>query len=250
MPLKVVNADFSWIEQVTEPVDAVLFFESFHHCSDHLRLIQALSAAVKEDGRVFFAAEPVTADFPLPWGLRLDGESLWAIRNFGWLELGFNERYFLQVLTKFGWRVEKHVGAGTTWGTVYEACRWKRFHRAYDAASGLRTQAGTAREDGTIVADGSAGFLVFGPYARLAAGKFRVTLELTDSSSVDGHFDIACRSGSMVLAARSVSLRGPRATVALEFSLAAPESDVEVRLNCLKGASGTVRSLTIDEIVT
>lgn len=249
VPLKVVNADFSWIEQVTEPVDAVLFFESFHHCSDHLRLIKALSQAVKEDGRVFFAAEPVTADFPLPWGLRLDGESLWAIRNFGWLELGYNERYFLEMLTKFGWRVEKHVGAGTTWGTVYEASRWKLFHQTWDASSGLRTQAGTARADGCIVASGAAGFLSFGPYARMPAGKYRATLQFADSPSIDGHLDVACRAGSMVLAGRAVSLRGATGTATIEFSLAAPETDVEVRLICLKGASGTVRTLTIEELV-
>lgn len=250
VPLKVVNADFSWIEQVTEPVDAVLFFESFHHCSDHLRLIQALGKAVKEDGRVFFAAEPVTTDFPLPWGLRLDGESLWAIRNFGWLELGFNERYFLETLKKFGWRVEKHVGAGTSWGTVYEAAKWKTFMQVYTAgATALRTQAGAARADGSIVATGDAGFLVFGPYARVPAGSYRATLEFADSASIDGQLDVACRGGGLVLGSRAVSLRA-QGTVSIEFKLATAEADLEVRLLCLKGASGAVRSLTIEELAS
>jgi cyclopropane fatty-acyl-phospholipid synthase-like methyltransferase len=119
--INVINADFLFIEQVVEPVDAVLFFESFHHCSHHLRLIKGLYNAVKEDGKVYFASEPITSDFPIPWGIRLDGESLWAIRRNGWLELGFSENYFLTTLQKFGWIVEKYVTNSLPWATVYEA---------------------------------------------------------------------------------------------------------------------------------
>ena len=121
--INVINADFSWIEQIADPVDAVLFFESFHHASDHLRIIKALDTAVKDDGKVYFAAEPIIPDFPIPWGLRLDGESLWAIRKFGWLELGFTEEYFLQTLKKFGWVAKKYTTTSSSWGTVYEATR-------------------------------------------------------------------------------------------------------------------------------
>lgn len=117
----VINADFSWIEQITEPVDAVIFFESFHHCSDHLSLIKGLNNVVKADGKVYFASEPITPDFPIPWGVRLDGESLWAIRRNGWLELGFSEKYFLATLQKFNWVVDKHITSSLPWATVYEA---------------------------------------------------------------------------------------------------------------------------------
>ena len=82
-----VNADFMWAETVEDPFDAAVFFESFHHCSDHMRLLRALRQAVKPDGRAYFAAEPILPDFPIPWGLRMDGESLWAIRSNGWMEL-------------------------------------------------------------------------------------------------------------------------------------------------------------------
>jgi 2-polyprenyl-3-methyl-5-hydroxy-6-metoxy-1,4-benzoquinol methylase len=123
--INVVNADFSWIEQIREPVDAVLFFECFHHCSDHLRLIKNLDKAVKDNGKVYFAAEPITSDFPIPWGLRLDGESLWAIRKMGWLELGFSEQYFIQTLTKYNWILQKKVSASLPWVTVFEATKNK-----------------------------------------------------------------------------------------------------------------------------
>lgn len=119
--INVINSDFSWIEQVGEPVDAILFFESFHHAADHLALLKALNKATRSDGRVYFAAEPIIPDFPIQWGLRLDGESLWAIRKYGWLELGFREDYFRRTLDALGWVVEKHTLDATPWGTVFEA---------------------------------------------------------------------------------------------------------------------------------
>src|SRR5207302_7213627 len=71
--------------------DAAVFFECFHHCSDHIQLLKNLQRLVNDDGVLAFAAEPI-ADapyFPFPWGLRLEGMSVWSIRKFGWLELGF-----------------------------------------------------------------------------------------------------------------------------------------------------------------
>jgi 2-polyprenyl-3-methyl-5-hydroxy-6-metoxy-1,4-benzoquinol methylase len=82
---------------------AALFFESFHHCSDHLEMLHHLRSIVSEDGVVMFAAEPVTW-MPYPWGLRLDGLSLWCTRSYGWLELGFDNRYFDEALKRAGWR--------------------------------------------------------------------------------------------------------------------------------------------------
>jgi hypothetical protein len=38
--------------------------------------------------------------------LRLDGESLYQIRNNGWLELGFKEDYFVQLLESNGLKVD------------------------------------------------------------------------------------------------------------------------------------------------
>jgi 2-polyprenyl-3-methyl-5-hydroxy-6-metoxy-1,4-benzoquinol methylase len=121
--LTVVNDDFMWAETVREPYDAVVFFECFHHCADHQRLLAALDRAVKPGGRVYFGAEPIVPDFPVPWGVRMDGESLWAIRSNGWLELGFKESYFREALTRAGWSVRKHVLPDIGWAAVWEAQR-------------------------------------------------------------------------------------------------------------------------------
>jgi SAM-dependent methyltransferase len=92
----------------TEPFDAAIFFESFHHCSDHLALLRNLHQIVRPGGVVFFASEPVT-DMPYPWGPRLDGLSLWSTRHYGWLELGFDGAYFEAALAHTGWKAERRV---------------------------------------------------------------------------------------------------------------------------------------------
>jgi SAM-dependent methyltransferase len=90
--------------------DAAVFYESFHHCADHLALLERLHGIVRPDGVVVFAAEPVQR-LGYPWGPRLDGLSVWSSRTYGWLELGFDTRYFDSALARTGW-VGRRVGLG------------------------------------------------------------------------------------------------------------------------------------------
>ena len=121
--VEVVQDDFLWAERCGQRFDAALFYECFHHCADHLRLLRALREAVVPDGRVFFAGEPITRDFPMPWGLRIDGNSLWAIRKNGWLELGFRDDYFARALGECGWYGLRRACADPGWLTLWEARR-------------------------------------------------------------------------------------------------------------------------------
>ena len=82
-----VTGDFSKIDQLDKKFDAILFFECFHHCANHHELIAKFDQVLAPGGKVIFAAEPISNAFPIPWGLRLDGEAVWAIRKNGWLEL-------------------------------------------------------------------------------------------------------------------------------------------------------------------
>ena len=117
------QGDFSMINEMDPGFDAVLFFESFHHAADHLGVLESLDRIVKPGGQVVFAAEPIHDGFPYPWGLRLDGESLWAIRKHGWFELGFRPDYFEQALARFGWTLRAVNCPETLWGFVYVATR-------------------------------------------------------------------------------------------------------------------------------
>ena len=92
--------------------DAAVFFESFHHCSDHLVMLRRLHDIVRPGGVVLFAAEPVQR-LDYPWGPRLDGLSVWSSRTHGWLELGFDIQYFERALTRTGWAGERRrLGRG------------------------------------------------------------------------------------------------------------------------------------------
>ncbi len=120
VPVNVRTGTFLDVGLLDKEYDAVLFFECFHHCSDHRALLTDLQDRLKPGGRVFLASEPIYDGFHAPWGLRLDGESLWAIRRHGWLELGFQESYFIEACMRLGWSVHKHSTDVTPLGTIFE----------------------------------------------------------------------------------------------------------------------------------
>ena len=91
------------------PFDAAIFYESFHHCADHLAMLERLHGIVGPAGRVLFAAEPV-APMAYPWGPRLDGYSLWSTRTYGWLELGFDHGLLRRGAGPHG--LDRHPTAG------------------------------------------------------------------------------------------------------------------------------------------
>jgi len=121
--VETIVGDFSKIHDLEGQFDAILFFESFHHCPDHLDLLAGLDRVVAPGGQVMFAAEPIDKSFPVPWGLRLDGESLWAIRRHGWLELGFQRNYFVRTLDRYGWQLDWARLRRCIWGEIYLARR-------------------------------------------------------------------------------------------------------------------------------
>ena len=121
--VEAIVGDFSVIQELDRTYDAVLFFECFHHCADHLELLAGLDRVTADGGQVMFAGEPIDRLRKDPWGLRLDGESLWAIRKNGWLELGFRRSYFLQTLTRYGWRAKRVNCAATNSGEIFVAHR-------------------------------------------------------------------------------------------------------------------------------
>jgi ubiquinone/menaquinone biosynthesis C-methylase UbiE len=125
-PVQTIVGDFSAVLELEGAFDAVLFFESFHHCTHHLDLLASLDRIVEPSGRVLFAAEPIEEEYYVPWGLRLDGESLWAIRRNGWFELGFRQSYFLEALRRSGWSAQRVDCSELPSGRIFVAGRLSR----------------------------------------------------------------------------------------------------------------------------
>jgi protein-L-isoaspartate O-methyltransferase len=168
--------DFLSIKPGDRPYDAILFFECFHHCADHLQMIAGFDQLLSQQGLVCFAGEPITPDFPLPWGLRMDGESLWAIRKNGWLELGFNLDYFESTMARHGWRITQQTSRESPWASVLLAHRSSEPVALWSFGKGqLHSLVGTVR-DGIVHADGRVGYLMHGPYAAIKPGRYTVQL--------------------------------------------------------------------------
>jgi SAM-dependent methyltransferase len=109
-----------------ERYDAVVFFEAFHHAFDHAALVERLHDVVTDDGALVIAADIVVDAahqfrevVPFPWGPRLDLLSLRAMRTHGWMELGFRQEYFDELLHRARWSVTRHDCPQTDRGTVW-----------------------------------------------------------------------------------------------------------------------------------
>lgn len=234
--IDVVNGDFMWAESVTEPYDAVVFFECFHHCADHMRLLRALQSAVKPDGKIYFGAEPITDAFPVPWGLRLDGESLWAIRKQGWLELGFTEQYFKDALLATGWDVIKHASGDHFSANVWEASRLPTLGIRLPATDlRIGTPAGTRTGEVIGVDNVSGAYGFHGPYCTLTAGQWIATANFVGGTYLKGKgvIDVCAGSGTKILASEHIDLsrvRDDRAEI--HFQLDRPTRNIEMRFFC------------------
>lgn len=123
-PAATLRADMNALAPA-ERYDAVLFFESLHHCLGHAALLERVKGWLAPGGRLVLAAEPILPAehpvMPYAWGPRLDGESLRAIRRFGWMELGFTEGYLFALLERLGWTWERFRSAESHWADAIVA---------------------------------------------------------------------------------------------------------------------------------
>lgn len=240
--IEIVNGNFFWTESVDRTFDAVLFYDCFHHCDDHERLLRALVRIVAADGRIFFGAEPIIPDFPLPWGLRLDGWSLWGIRKNGWMELGFRDDYFAQILERTGWFGRKIAIEGADRLRVWEARHREsvRFFYAADDAR-LHTQVGTRRGGRIVIENAPAGTAIFGPYIDLPPGRYEAKIVFSAPVQGQAVIDVSSRHGQDVLSRAMVKGAEGRLT----FQVSQPISGVEVRLFSHKGLTAIVDHVEI-----
>ena len=107
LQIATLAGEFGEVPPGKGPFDAILFFESFHHCLEFDSVLAGFHDLLKDGGRLVFACEPISEGFPKPWGVRLDGQSVFEIITKGWLELGFREDFFNGLLARHGWKAEK-----------------------------------------------------------------------------------------------------------------------------------------------
>lgn len=107
--IRTLHADF--LDAARAPgrrYDVALFSSSFHHCLEFEELLRQIKENVlTENGCIAFFAEPISNGSTFPWGLRYDGEAVWAITCNKWLELGFTEDFFRELMKRTGFAVEE-----------------------------------------------------------------------------------------------------------------------------------------------
>jgi SAM-dependent methyltransferase len=244
--VNVIQGDFFLSERLQEKFDAVLFYECFHHCDNHLRLLRGLHHTLNPGGVVVFAGEPITQDFPAPWGVRLDGCSLWAIRKNGWLELGFNETYFREALRRTGWIATTVRSADVPWLTIWRATRASEFTKRYDASTpALLTAVGERTADG-IRLGGAAGVALYGPYVDLPEGSYIARIAFAgDALSGRAMMDVSCDAGAKILTSRQIA---SARDAELRFSSETDLTKVEVRLFADNGFRAHISGVEIERV--
>lgn len=243
--IDVINDKFFAVEQMEAQFDAVLFYDCFHHCDDHIRLLEGLHKVVAKDGRLFFGAEPIDREFPYPWGIRLDGWALWGVRKNGWMELGFRDDYFAEALARTGWFGRRRASPGNPRHRVWEATKRSEAQLLFPAnGAQIHTEFGRRSAEGIEIDPEREGMALYGPYVSLPAGRYSATLHFKGQPQATRRvkLDICVDTGRKVLA---VIERAPTSPMRLEFDIAEPVSDLEVRLWTPGGLKATIESLEI-----
>lgn len=189
--VRILKGDFAQVmtglADAGETFDAIVFFESFHHGTNAAEILTAVDRLLTKDGRLILSSEPISEGFPVPWGLRMDGESLWAIRRNGWMELGYQTNFFVELLRRHGFVTRRTalgpVAPNATTFTVQRAADVEPGGWDYD--SGLRHEVGERTASG-VRADGRRGLLMVSPDIAATAGRRRITVDFTASPTPVG----------------------------------------------------------------
>lgn len=243
--IDIVNADFMWIETTDKKFDAICFFECFHHCWEFKRLLDAMHRVLRPGGKIYFGAEPINSDFTVPWGVRLDGQSLFVARRNGWMELGFHSDFFAELLSRTGWIgqcVHPHFWVATS----------KSDPIVYPASDPrLASLIGLRQDDMLhIEAPGAASdyhYGLFGPYVGLPKGNYLAEIRVMPKHAFDGEVvvDVVHDAGKTVAGIRTVGFADMVAgRVAIAFAIERGASDIEVRMKVPGGFSAAVQQVS------
>jgi 2-polyprenyl-3-methyl-5-hydroxy-6-metoxy-1,4-benzoquinol methylase len=82
--------------------DVILFYECLHHAVRPWTLLETLSRALAENGKIVLAGEPINQIWWPHWGLRLDPMSVYCIHKFGWFESGWSEAFLSDAFLRAG----------------------------------------------------------------------------------------------------------------------------------------------------
>jgi 2-polyprenyl-3-methyl-5-hydroxy-6-metoxy-1,4-benzoquinol methylase len=176
--------------------DAAFFFQSLHHCIRPWELIGNLKRKLRPGGIIGFVGEPVQSLFWKHWGIRLDHESVYVARAWGWFESGWSHDFIRSCFARNGLELMFFTGGylGGEIGIATDDAAKRDEIRSRARELGLRE---TQRRFGLEITDDQYlshtgepsnlagrpafrqvekrnGALIYGPYATLEAGDYEV----------------------------------------------------------------------------
>lgn len=181
----------------------------------------------------------------------MDGESIWAIRKNGWLELGYNIKYFQEALKRFGYEVTENVGNDGPWSRTLVAKRITKFYEFRFGAEPLKKEIGSLTDKGLNIKFGERGFASYGPYHMLHAGKWRVTVSLVENTVCNGEFilDVVDNFGSKkILSPFKFSLVEGKVEYTAEFVALHDLKNFEIRTLIFKECEATFSHITFKRL--
>lgn len=124
----------------------------------------------------------------------------------------------------------------------------------FAAHSPMNSKIGVPEGSG-VRSNGSAGYLLFGPYLSVLSGQYEVTFECKTGAVSNGHsatFDVVARKGTLSLVnAAPVLPNNEHLSVRLEFKVESPGLvDLELRINVTKGTDFLAESVAIRSLVS
>lgn len=89
--------------------EAAFFFQSLHHCIRPWDLVGTLKTKLIADGVIAFTGEPLGSVWR-NWGIRLDQESVYVARKFGWFESGWSHAFIRSCFSSQGYELRFFSG--------------------------------------------------------------------------------------------------------------------------------------------
>lgn len=106
-----------------EQFDLVFFYECLHHAIRPWTVLERLATNVAPGGKIAFAGEPIQTQHWPHWGLRLDPQSVYCIRKYGWFENGWSSAFLAACFQRAGFELTLMDGIGFQHGEIGVAVR-------------------------------------------------------------------------------------------------------------------------------
>ncbi len=261
---------------------AAFFFQSFHHSLRPWDLIAELKSKLSNNGVIAFCGEPIQNYWWKHWGLRLDHESLYVARKFGWFESGWSRDFITECFKKNGLTLvllDTGLKGGLCGVTSKNTDKLSRIinnaislgitkKSATDSENSVqnyRSQIGRLTKNElrpSIITNSNhgGGFLCYGPYISLPQGYYRVSfiLHFIDNSYQGSEhyssvfFDIVSNAGQLLHYNETIVLNGndKLRLVNVEFELKHHTVQLEARIRVPQGSEMWEMSYPVFERIT